>query len=359
VDQLMIMKFFGKSKKTQMGTPVDPCAANGPRPTTGRPENGPKLVTGQLISLANIKKVFVMGGYIPNGGTYMAYHLGHILNRRFGYECLVVRYNDEEPQNVFEYPAFYPMVGLDAMEKSIGKNDILVVNPSFSHHCFGLRLECTKLMYIQDFKTFSVIDGFCNYYVCVSTHVQNFIHTTYGFRPPVIPAFIHTERIPSAIPWQQRPENVVFVAGKHYFSELLERFKKRMRERHPEAVYELVVSDRQRHADFLANLGKYRYFMALAPCEGFGLMPLEAMAAGCTVLGFHACGGLEFMTPGTNCQVAGYPDMDKVVDLAADLLKSPQEAAELAARGHQTAQAYSYADFEKRWTAFLDESLNR
>lgn len=38
-------------------------------------------------------------------------------------------------------------------------------------------------------------------------------------------------------------------------------------------------------------------FLALSEREGFGLPPLEAMACGCLVVGFHGGGGREFMLP--------------------------------------------------------------
>jgi hypothetical protein len=36
--------------------PIDLCMANEPRPTNGRPENGPFRLSGRLIAQANINK---------------------------------------------------------------------------------------------------------------------------------------------------------------------------------------------------------------------------------------------------------------------------------------------------------------
>ena len=44
--------------------------------------------------------------------------------------------------------------------------------------------------------------------------------------------------------------------------------------------------------------------------QGFGLMPLEAMAMGCTVVGFDGYGGRDYMRPDINCCVVPYPDID-------------------------------------------------
>jgi len=42
----------------------------------------------------------------------------------------------------------------------------------------------------------------------------------------------------------------------------------------------------------------------LSVAEGFGLVPLEAMAMGSVVVGFDGYGGREHLTPGANCAVA-------------------------------------------------------
>jgi glycosyltransferase involved in cell wall biosynthesis len=43
--------------------------------------------------------------------------------------------------------------------------------------------------------------------------------------------------------------------------------------------------------------GKSSILLALNARESFGLVPIEAMASGCIVVGFHGYGGLEYATP--------------------------------------------------------------
>ena len=50
--------------------------------------------------------------------------------------------------------------------------------------------------------------------------------------------------------------------------------------------------------DFLARLGACRYLVSLSAAEGFGLVPLEAMAMGTTIIGFDGFGGREYMRSG-------------------------------------------------------------
>lgn len=100
----------------------------------------------------------MVGGYYPRGGTYMAYHIGRILHRRFGYECIIVRLLDENHETgVFSYPDLFCLVDFNFMVRNIGEGDILIANPSFSNLFLGPRLPGTKLMYIQDWKTYSVL----------------------------------------------------------------------------------------------------------------------------------------------------------------------------------------------------------
>jgi len=44
-------------------------------------------------------------------------------------------------------------------------------------------------------------------------------------------------------------------------------------------------------------MGEARVFLSLSRLEGFGLTPLEAMAAGCVVAGFTGIGGREYASP--------------------------------------------------------------
>src|SRR5215471_18297610 len=111
------------------------------------------------ISLA--RRVFVVGAYLPNGGTHMTYHLGRILHLDFGLAVAVVALGEERIENgIFNYAANFPTIGVTEMEQQIVNGDILVANPSFSSYFFGPRLPGRKLMYIQGFNTFALLDRY-------------------------------------------------------------------------------------------------------------------------------------------------------------------------------------------------------
>ena len=107
----------------------------------------------------------------------------------------------------------------------------------------------------------------------------------------------------------------------------------------------------------LAALQQHRYLLTLTAFEGHPLIPLEAMLSGCCVVGFHGGGGLEYMRPGSNAEVVGYPRLDAAVDKLAALAGDPQRSAALAAAGRRDVGDQSLAAFEARRRQLADEHL--
>lgn len=304
-------------------------------------------------------RVYVVGAYIPRGGTRMAYALGRVLHERFDKEVIVVRVGDETPAHgIFDYPHQFDLIDLASMEAHITERDLLIANPSFSDHLFGPRLPGTKLMYVQDFKTFAVIDGFFNHYVCCSRCIAHFLKLVYDMEVPVIPLCYHAEDVPEPVPWDERVADEIVVVGKHYAAELFAIVEREMKARG--VTHRLrLVTDGIPHRELLAEMARHRYFMAITPAEGFGLTPLEAMACGCAVMGFHGCGGLEYMRSGENCDVAPYPDVAGMVDHAAALLADDGRARKLAEQSLVDAPTYEYTEFERSWVSYLRDEVGR
>jgi len=96
--------------------------------------------------------------------------------------------------------------------------------------------------------------------------------------------------------------------------------------------------------------------------EGLGLPPLEAMAAGCLVVGFAGGGGLDYARADNGVWV---PDEDAwaLADTLARTLAAlldPDTAAPLEAKRHAgrvTAQRYTRAEFERNLVAFWTDCL--
>ena len=69
--------------------------------------------------------------------------------------------------------------------------------------------------------------------------------------------------------------------------------------------------------------GNSSILLALNARESFGLVPIEAMASGCIVVGFHGYGGLEYATPEN-----GYWFSPEYMEEVADALAGVVEALE-------------------------------
>lgn len=314
------------------------------------------------MSANKFERVFVVGAYLPNGGTFMAYHLGRLLQREFGLTAVAVATADERADNgIQSYDTRMPSVSVAEMERQITARDILIVNPSFSSHRFGARLPGFKICYVQGFNTFTLLDLDFDCYVAVSDFVRNFLSAVYALDADVVPPFIDMDTFPSAPPWKDRPPADILCYGKgdaetwrHSFNRLREICGARA----PQVRFsEPLAAHGRPRPELLAAIGRSRYFLTLSAAEGFGLVPLEAMAMGTTVVGYDGFGGRQYMRSGINCAVAVYPQIDRIADLLIDAVERPDHAQRLADAGRETAAEYSYDRFRAAWIDRLSRAL--
>jgi len=311
---------------------------------------------------AKFQRVFVVGAYLPNGGTWMAYQLGRILQRDFGIPAFAVTLGDENADNgVHEYDLRMPAVAVADMERQITAHDLLLVNPSFSPYQFGWRLPGFKISYVQDFKTFTLLDRKFDHYVAVSDFVRDFLHTVYGLEVAVIPPYIDTGSATAAPAWHARPPHEVLPYRKgmpEVWDVSFARVRELLARRAPQIVLsEPLPGSGIAHRELLARIGSVRYLLMLSAAEGFGLVPVEAMALGTIVAGYDAFGGRHYMRTGENCLVAPYPEIERVVDALIAVIDAPDRGAALVEAGRATAAQYSYAAFRTRWMAEFSRVL--
>lgn len=307
-------------------------------------------------------KAYVVGARLPTGGAYMAYHVGRLLHLHFGYGLVDVAV---QPADRFLFAYDVPMETLSVadMEAAITDDDVLIANPSFSSHMFGLRLKGRKIMYAQDFKTYALLDCHFDLRVAVSGLVQRFLSSVYGIEAPVIPAFIQLGRLPTVQPWQKRPKGSALVYMKEQgrehklaFADVMQRLKKEA----PSIDLSLVVEGRPfSHAEFLRAIGSVRYFVNWSMAEGFGLVALEAMALGTLVTGLDGMAGRDYMRPGENCLTGSMTDLRLLPGLLRQTFTDEALASACAAAGQQTAKRYGYAPFKEAWLTQLSQFLDR
>lgn len=301
-------------------------------------------------------RVYVVGGYRPNGGAFMAYHLARILHLDFGFEGWAVRVDDESPDaSVFEYQPVFPSITVEELPSVVRDEDILIANPSFSRLALGFTVNCWKVMYIQGFNTFDVLDLKFDLYVSVSNFVSQFVFNTYGIETRVIPPFISAAEFPAPLPWSARPTGSILVLNdkgdRRRQAAVLGRIQAHLRRHRPDIRLDDVVHGKARHRDFVARLGRTRHLLSLSPAEGFGLVPLEAMAMGTTVIGFDAFGGRDYMRPAVNCAAVPWPEVEDLAHWLTALIDHPQQAESLAREGSLTARRpeFTYDHFRALW----------
>jgi len=112
--------------------------------------------------------------------------------------------------------------------------------------------------------------------------------------------------------------------------------------------------DRFSENEVAAAMGHSAVFLSLCHREALPLTPLEAMAAGCAVVGYHGGGGLDY----ANCANGRWFDHDAVegvIDALAQVLRGVQAddpaIAAMIAAGEETASGYTPAKAE---ASFLD-----
>ena len=325
---------------------------------------------------SNNKRAYVVQAYHPNGGNYMAYHLARILNLDFDYNICVLTDDIQQlqhgpRQDIFEYNPVYPCKPISDATQLVSRNDLFICNPSYSHLNFGLKLSGLKIMYIQGFTTFTFLDRFFDKYVTVSQFVNSFIKNTYNLETHTIPPFIQDnilEPNEGITPWETREPGSLHLNLKgdldqqaHLLSNLRSEIKARDSGVEAEIKWKkAMVATRVKlpHKALLAQIASARYFLTLSVAEGFGLVPLEAMAMGSTVMGFDGFGGRDYMKNGVNCSVRPYPDIAGLAEQIIQVVRNPKYAQQLALEGQLTAKKYTYAEFRKAWITEFKAILN-
>jgi hypothetical protein len=87
------------------------------------------------------------------------------------------------------------------------------------------------------------------------------------------------------------------------------------------AGWELVPIDGLSEAGVASALGRCAVFLSFGGPEGFGLPPLEAMACGCVVVGYHGRGGREFFK-GEFCRPVEAGDVIGFAKAAEEVLRA-------------------------------------
>jgi len=170
--------------------------------------------------------------------------------------------------------------------------------------------------------------------VCCSNTVKVFFEDVFKFRNlSIIPHYIDreqfkpaTNQLQIALTPRKLPLHAKFI---------LQVF----RIKYPEFSHVKVAAFHDAHEYKVAEiLGQSAVLLALSNRESFGLVPVEAMAAGCLVAGYHGYGGLEYATA-ANGFWYGADENEKVADSIAHLLRGIGSRADWVAAMRDATRA--------------------
>jgi glycosyltransferase involved in cell wall biosynthesis len=175
--------------------------------------------------------------------------------------------------------------------------------------------------------------------LCSSDTIRDFLCREYGYRDlPVVHYGIDPEtfrplekRLQIAFMPRKMPLEASYVIG---------LFRRRFPEH---ADVTAVAIERRTETETAQILGESAVFLSLSSLEGFGLPPVEAMAAGAVVVGFHGDGGREYASPENGLWVET-GDLDGCVSCLATavhgLKTGDARIRRLLGGGQRTAERY-------------------
>jgi glycosyltransferase involved in cell wall biosynthesis len=130
------------------------------------------------------------------------------------------------------------------------------------------------------------------------------------------------------------------------------------RDKYPNVPLTFDLYQSLKQSDFANALGVHKFFLTLSPVEGFGLPALEAMAAGCAVIGFDAWGGRDYFRHDINCMVAPYPKLETIVDYLYVLICDDEKARSLAATALVDARRFDQRAFDIEWLKVFESIIH-
>jgi len=106
---------------------------------------------------------------------------------------------------------------------------------------------------------------------------------------------------------------------------------------------------RKPNADVFRSMCESGFFVMASKPEGFGIVYLEAMAAGCIAIGTEGEGIADIITHGQNGFLVPADDPDAIVHVIRDCMDAPQKREAIAGRGKKTAAEMTWEHNARRY----------
>jgi len=248
-----------------------------------------------------------------------------------------------------------PVLWLDDKPRFTSE-DILVISEGMmpiARQCRGLGYKCVFLplnwAYIyacfapdEDFRSYNVVGV-----LTPSFAIKRFVQWSMGLESTVIEEFIDTARYRYS-PDKKR-NKIAYMARKSKAGDVLARICRRKPRSF--AGYEWVRMTDLPEEHYAAELAAARIYIPTGAHEGANVSVLEAMSAGCIVIGFSGVGGRDFMLgegEHQNCVLIENEDLGALGAALEDVIRALAENPESFNRliNNAVATAARYGDFE-------------
>ena len=304
----------------------------------------------------------------PRGGIAVLYNHVAAL-REHGFEAFIVHATPG-----FRYPlAPRDIPVIDASDLGVSRDDVLVVpedHPAAVRRCRVL--SCRKVLFCQNH--FYVFDGLeqggtwrdfgFSAYLCVSRPIQRALRKWFGVDAKVVRPAIHGAFFGEAFTPLAAPISVACMPRKGLpHLRLVQGLLAARPVKGSDIAW--VEIDGLPQEQVAARLRVAHIYVSTSEAEGLGLPPLEAMAAGCLVVGFTGGGGLDYATADNGIWVQDedpWALAEALRQIFLDLA-DPQRTVlleEMRAAGRATAMRYTHARFEQDliafWKAYLGDA---
>lgn len=305
--------------------------------------NRPDLLPNR--SICHLEPVFyyVLPGAGMFGGVKKGFHCADLLTEA-GYPCEVAL-----PE--VEAPGWFPtdarlLSHEDLAERCRADDTLLFSCPSDAPFVDSLPAG-RKVLHMQGASTpadLELFDSKRGYEL-----ISHGLHMTYEVQRHGRVATAVPMGVPDVFRWKgasKRPGSVLVLSRKN--GEVLPLIREAL-----PATAELVVADGLSEADVAARMKETDIFLAISPHEALGLPPLEAMCAGCCVVGFPGIGGFEFMRHGDTAHVVPNEDVGALAEAIQFVFARPSYRDELREAGRRISATYTM----ERERAFLLKAL--
>lgn len=109
--------------------------------------------------------------------------------------------------------------------------------------------------------------------------------------------------------------------------------------------------------ELASHMRRVHVFVEGSQVQGWGMQGLEAMASGCALVTTDNRGIYEYGTPGHDCVVIPYGDVERAAAVICHLIAKKEEAEQFGANARKTAAGWRWSSIGDRWNEYLRRQI--